>query len=80
VRPLRNGGLFGWVGTFSHLEIGRFRAYATNRDKCVVLELKDEILLITPDSLIKFVESAQALTQKFCYNTRLSVTPLALLS
>lgn len=63
LRLLGNGGLFGWIGSFSNKELGRFRAYATNRNKCVVLEFKDKTLLVTPDSPIEFVESVQTLIQ-----------------
>lgn len=62
-RLLGNGGLFGWIGTFSNKELGTFRAYATNRHKCVVLKLKDRTLLVTPDSPKEFVESIEALIQ-----------------
>ncbi|SMO79343.1 PH domain-containing protein [Fodinibius sediminis] len=47
-RLMGNGGLFGWIGTFNNKELGTFRAYATNRHKCVVLTLKHKTLLVTP--------------------------------
>lgn len=62
-RLLGNGGLYGWIGTFSNKELGTFQAYATNRNKCVVLEMKSKTLLVTPDSPNAFVESIQALNQ-----------------
>ncbi len=62
-RLLGNGGLFGWIGAFSNTELGTFRAYATNRNKCVVLELKDKTLLVTPDSPSEFVKSLQPIVQ-----------------
>lgn len=62
-RLFGNGGLYGWIGTFSNKELGTFRAYATNRYKCVVLELENRTLLVTPDLPSEFVKSIQALIQ-----------------
>lgn len=61
-RLLGNGGLFGWLGTFNHKKLGSFKAYATNRYKCVILELKEQRLLITPDSPNDFVKNIQSFT------------------
>lgn len=60
-RLLGNGGLYGWIGTFSNKELGTFRAYATNRYKCVVLKLKNKTLIVTPNSPREFVESIKTL-------------------
>lgn len=60
-RVLGNGGLFGWIGTFSNKELGTFKAYATNQHKCVVLELEEKTLLITPETPDEFVENVRAL-------------------
>lgn len=63
-RLFGNGGLYGWIGTFNNNELGTFRAYATNRHKCVVLELENQTLLVTPDSPGEFVEHLQEFIQK----------------
>lgn len=60
-RLLGNGGLFGWIGTFNNRALGTFRAYATNRNQCVVLELGNRTLLVTPEDPDIFVESLETL-------------------
>lgn len=60
-RLLGNGGLFGYIGTFSNKKLGTYRAYATNRYKCVVLELENRTLVVTPDAPEDLVEEVREL-------------------
>ena len=60
-RILGNGGLFGYIGSYSNTRLGLFRAYATDRQKCVVLELEKRKLVVTPDDPVAFIRAAQEL-------------------
>lgn len=62
-RLLGNGGLFGWLGTFSNKEQGIFRAYVTNRYRCVILELDEKKIVVSPDSPNDFIARARDLFQ-----------------
>jgi len=53
------GGLFGWIGKFYNNRLGSYRAYATNRYKCVVLELEETKLIVTPKDPARFVETVE---------------------
>lgn len=58
VRTFGVGGLFGYFGWFRNATLGSYRAYATNEEHTVVLELADETIVITPDAPGDFVEAA----------------------
>ena len=49
VRVAGNGGLFGFWGRFYSQRLNRFTAYATRRDRGVVLDLGDRRIVVTPD-------------------------------
>jgi len=57
VRTFGVGGLFGYFGWFRNATLGSYRAYATNEEHTVVLELADETIVITPDAPDDFVEA-----------------------
>lgn len=60
-----NGGLFGWIGLFRNRRLGMYNAYVSNRYRCVVIELDERPLVISPsdpDSLISSVEKAATKT------------------
>lgn len=59
-RLFGNGGLFGWIGTFSNKELGTFRAYVTHRRKCVVLVLPNRKLVISPENPGNFVSAVRS--------------------
>lgn len=63
-RLLGNGGLFGYIGTFSNKRLGVYKLYATNRYKCVVLELENRKLVISPDSPNDFVKEVKELIRE----------------
>ncbi len=43
------GGLFSSVGFFWSPSLGRYRAYATDARRAVILDLGEETVLVTPD-------------------------------
>lgn len=40
-------------------KLGSYRAYVTDPDYCVVLDLGSETIVVTPDSPVRFVEAVQ---------------------
>ncbi|HYT27309.1 MAG TPA: PH domain-containing protein [Actinomycetota bacterium] len=50
VRLLGSGGLFGWWGRFANRGWGRFRAYATDRRRGVLLEWPGFKLFVSPEN------------------------------
>ncbi|MEW5248794.1 PH domain-containing protein [Microbulbifer sp. 2201CG32-9] len=55
-RLFGNNGLFGYIGLFQSDRLGRFRAFATDPDKAVVLRFTGRTLVITPDKPERLVE------------------------
>ncbi|WHI47860.1 PH domain-containing protein [Microbulbifer sp. EKSA008] len=49
VRIFGNSGLFGYIGLFQNQKLGRYRAFATDQQKSVVLRLATQTIVITPD-------------------------------
>jgi PH (Pleckstrin Homology) domain-containing protein len=49
VRLPGSGGLFGWWGSFANRDWGRFKAYATDRRRGVLLEWPGFKLFISPE-------------------------------
>jgi hypothetical protein len=47
-RLIASGGLFGWWGTFANRDWGRFKAYATDRRRGVLLEWPGFKLFVSP--------------------------------
>ncbi|WKD51196.1 PH domain-containing protein [Microbulbifer spongiae] len=62
VRLFGNGGLFGYIGLFQNKALGRYRAFATNHDKAVVLRFPTRTLVVTPDRPEQMAE----LLQQYC--------------
>ncbi|MCX2795094.1 PH domain-containing protein [Microbulbifer thermotolerans] len=54
-RIFGNGGLFGYIGLFHNRRLGRYRAFATDLSKSVVLRFPQRTLVITPDKPEQFV-------------------------
>ena len=48
LRIFGNGGLFGITGMYWNRRLGRFRLFATNPAKAVVMRLHDRIVVISP--------------------------------
>ena len=60
VRVFGVGGLFSFLGTFRNQILGVYRAYATDSDNAVVLDLNGSTVVVTPDSPGDFVNSVLA--------------------
>lgn len=56
IRLFGNGGFFAYTGLFRNRALGRYRAFATDVTKAVVLEFPDRKIVITPDNPEHFVE------------------------
>ncbi len=57
VRVFGIGGAFAFVGRFRNATLGSYRAFATDPALAVVLELDTGMVVVTPDSPVRFVES-----------------------
>lgn len=60
-RLLGNGGLFGWIGTFRNSRRGKYKAYVTNRYQCVVLDLGNQVLVLSPVEPYKFIAAVKTI-------------------
>ncbi|WP_323844727.1 PH domain-containing protein [Microbulbifer magnicolonia] len=49
IRLFGNGGLFGIIGLFRNERLGRYRAFATDSARAVVLRFPARTLVVTPD-------------------------------
>jgi hypothetical protein len=59
VRVFGIGGLFAFTGHFWHPDLGRYKAYATDGTKSVLLDFGDERILVTPDSPTEFAAAVR---------------------
>jgi hypothetical protein len=57
IRVFGIGGAFAFVGKFRNATLGSYRAYVTDPEFCVVLEIGPEKIVVTPDSPVRFVEA-----------------------
>ena len=51
-----NGGLFGITGYYWNKKLGRFRLFATDPAKAVVMRLHDRIVVISPEEPEAFIQ------------------------
>jgi len=56
-RSAGNGGLLAFTGWFRSKKLGKYRAFVTDQDRCVVMEFKDRKLVVSPDDPEGFVEA-----------------------
>jgi hypothetical protein len=64
VRLFGNGGLFGISGWFWNRRIGRFRAYATDPERVVLLRYRDgKKVLVTPHDVQHFIARVRTLAR-----------------
>jgi hypothetical protein len=61
VRMFGNGGLFSFSGLFAGSRVGRYRAFATDPRRAVLLEFPDRKVLVTPESPSAFLEALSKL-------------------
>jgi len=55
LRLFGNGGLFAITGWFWNRKLGRYRAFATDPARAVVLRYATRRILLTPDDVQKFI-------------------------
>jgi hypothetical protein len=64
VRLFGNGGLFAISGWFWNRRLGRFRAYATDPERAVLLRYRDgSKVVVTPDDVQHFIVRARTLAK-----------------
>jgi len=64
VRVFGNGGLFSISGCFWNRRIGRFRAYATDPSRAVLLRYQDgKKVVVTPDDVQHFIVRVRTLAK-----------------
>jgi hypothetical protein len=56
IRRWGNGGFFSITGIYSNARYGRFRAWATDPTRAVVLEFAEHSVILTPDDPRRFVQ------------------------
>lgn len=56
-----NGGLFAITGIYWNKRLGRFRLYATDPAKAVIIRLHDRVVVVTPEEPEAFVRELQYL-------------------
>jgi hypothetical protein len=61
LRIFGNGGLFGITGLYWNKNLGRFRLFATDPKKAVVLRLHDRIVVISPEEPEAFLQELDRL-------------------
>lgn len=59
LRIFGNGGLFGITGLYWNKALGRFRIFATDPKKAVVMRLHDRTVVISPDEPEAFLQELQ---------------------
>ncbi len=64
VRTFGIGGFLGYIGYFRNSILGKYRAYATNKDNTVVLDFNGNKIVITPEEPTKFVEAVHSQQSK----------------
>lgn len=61
IRIFGNGGLFGFIGLFRNQQLGRYRAFATDLSRTVVIRLPAQTLVVTPGDPDGFVQQVNAM-------------------
>ncbi|WP_105103927.1 PH domain-containing protein [Microbulbifer pacificus] len=62
IRLFGNGGFFAFSGLFRNQSLGRYRAFATDMSRTVVIRLPTRTLVVTPDKPEHFVDMLKPLT------------------
>jgi len=61
LRVIGNGGLFSFSGLFWSKRLGRYRIFATDLKRCVVLVLTDRVVVVTPADPDAFIQHIRGL-------------------
>ena len=64
IRLFGNGGLFGYLGLFRNNKLGRYRVFATDAARSVILRFPAKTWVITPDDPQVFVQATAHLAGK----------------
>jgi hypothetical protein len=54
-RIMASGGVFGFFGVFSSKTIGKFTMWCRNRDSMVLMNLDEQIIIVSPDDPAGFI-------------------------
>lgn len=60
IRVFGNGGLFCFAGLYRNSRLGRYRAFATDQARAVVLKFPGRTLVVTPGDPQKFVAALES--------------------
>ena len=60
VRTFGNGGLFAFAGRFRNAALGPYRAFVTDAERSVVVDLGGQPVVVTPDRPEAFAEAVRA--------------------
>lgn len=63
IRLFGNGGLFAFIGLFRNQPLGRYRAFATDMSRTVIIQLPARTIVVTPDRPERFVETLKPLAE-----------------
>lgn len=63
IRLFGNGGLFAFTGLFRNQQLGRYRVFATNMSRTVIIQLPARTIVVTPDKPERFVETLKPLAE-----------------
>lgn len=61
LRLFGNSGFFCIAGLFSNRTLGRYRAFATDPRRAVVLQIGERTVVVTPDEPLRFLEVVETL-------------------
>lgn len=61
LRLFGNSGFFCIAGLFSNRKLGRYRAFATDPGRAVVLQLGERTVVVTPDEPLRFLAAVETL-------------------
>lgn len=61
LRVIGNGGLFSFSGVFWSKRLGRYRIFATDLKRCVVLVPTDRVVVVTPADPDAFIQHIRTL-------------------
>ena len=61
IRLFGNGGMFCFAGLFRNKKLGRYRAFATDAKRAVILKFRDRTVVVTPENPEAFVAKIREL-------------------
>jgi len=61
LRLFGNSGFFCIAGLFSNRQLGRYRAFATDPRRALVLQSTERTVVVTPDEPLRFLAAVETL-------------------